>query len=70
MISGCCITYSYIQCNRIFIFHAHHTPLRSHFADHGHPFVAKRQVHSRHCGKDNASTIFKWIKIIDNFYYN
>ena len=66
-------TYIYIPCiqyNRIFIFYAHHTPLRSHFAENGHTFVAKRQVHSRHCGQDNASSIFKWMKIIDNFYYN
>ena len=54
----------------IFICYAHHTPLRSHFADSGHTFVAKRQVHSRHCGQDNTSTIFKWMKIIDNVYYN
>ena len=47
-------TYIYIQYNRIFIFYAHHTTLRSHFADNGHTFVAKRQVHSRHCGQDNT----------------
>ena len=41
-------------------------------AENGHTFVAKGQVHSRNCGEDNASTIFKWMKIIDNFffYYN
>ena len=59
----------YIQYNRIcHFFYAHHTPLRSHFADNGHTFVAKRQVHSRHCGKDHASTIFKLMKNIHNFY--
>ena len=52
----------------IFILYAHHTPLRSHFVDNGHTFVAKRQVHSRHCGQDNAGTLFKWMKIIDNLY--
>ena len=41
-------------------------------ADNGNTFVSKRQVHSHNCGLDNASTIFKWMKIIDNnfFYYN
>ena len=28
-------------------------------ADNGHTFVAKRPVHSRNCGQDNASTIFQ-----------
>ena len=35
-------------------------------ADNGHTFVAKRQVHSQNCCQDNASTIFKWMKLIDN----
>ena len=48
----------------------HITPLRSHFADNSHTFVEKRQVPSRHCGQDIASTIIKWIKNIDNFSYN
>ena len=54
----------------IFIFYAHHKSLRSHFTDNGHTFVAKRQVHSRHCvqdHEDNTSTIFKCMKIIDDF---
>ena len=42
-----------------FICYAHHTPLRFHFADTGHTFVAKRQAHPRHCVEDNTSTIFK-----------
>ena len=37
--------------------------------DNGHTFVAKRQVHSRNCGQDNASTIFKWKKIIDKYFF-
>ena len=42
------------------------------YADNGHTFMAKRQVHSRNCGQDNGSTIFERMKIIDNtfFYYN
>ena len=63
--------YIYIYHNIIefvdFIFYAHHTPLRSHFADNGHTFVTKRQVHSRHCVQDNTSTFFKWMKIIEDF---
>ena len=34
-----------------------------------HTFEAKRQVHSRNCGQDNASTIFKWMKIIHNYFF-
>ena len=60
-------TYIYIQYNRVFHFYAHHTPLRSHFANNGHTFLAKRQVHFRHCVQDNASTIFKSMKIIADF---
>ena len=39
------------------------------YADNGHTFVAKRQVYSRNCGQDNGSTIFKWLKIIDNTFF-
>ena len=46
----------------ICIFYAHHTSLRSQFADNVHIFVAKRQDHSR----DNTSTIFKWMTVIDD----
>ena len=62
-------TYIYIQYNRVchFYFYAHHTPLRSHLADNGHTFLAKRQVHFRHCVQDNTSTIFKSMKIINDF---
>ena len=35
-----------------------------------HTFEANWQAHSRNCGQDNASTIFKWMKIIDNYFFN
>ena len=63
-------TYIYIQYNRVCVFlffYAQHTPLRSNFADNGNTFVEKRQVHSRHCVQDNTSTIFKWMKTMDDF---
>ena len=62
-------TFIYIQYNRIFYFlctsHTFEVPLRRQRS-----YFCGTFVHSRHCGQDNASTIFKWMKIIDNFYYN
>ena len=60
-------TYIYIQYNGI---------CRFYFLCTSHTYeVPLRRQRSYFCGKtiiqanDNTSTIFKWMKIIDNFYY-